>query len=59
MQDIFSGILREFDEEDVDCIYSEAFDTAQNRTGNYDRLLRLPDIILFIYKEAKYDSIRM
>ena len=34
------GILREFDEEDVDCIYSEAFDTPKIGQAIMNRLLK-------------------
>ena len=49
------GILRAFDEEDVDCIYSEAFDTPQMGQAIMNRLLKAAGHHI-IYLEEKEEN---
>ena len=51
------GILRAFDEEDVDCIYSEAFDTPQMGQAIMNRLLKAAGHHI-IYLEEQKEEIR-
>ena len=50
------GILRAFDEEDVDCIYSEAFDTPQMGQAIMNRLLKAAGHHIIYLEEQKEES---
>ena len=50
------GILRAFDEEDVDCIYSEAFDTPQMGQAIMNRLLKAAGHHIIYLEEQKEET---
>ena len=50
------GILRAFDEEDVDCIYSEAFDTPQMGQAIMNRLLKAAGHHIIYLEEQKEEN---